>query len=572
MPSLLCSIAFNYKIMLRFEFPNIIINVCGLARRFGKVGMTVSQSDLQLVGTTPVGDAPLPVDKALANFIKERGEAEREFQAGRSSWFAVLRRSLFESSADRQERLKKLRKEYLDLLYSRDELEQSIRCYKVTSGDLMTQIADADQALRKLTNDILDVYRLDFREWQHTREPKSSLWWWHLDEERFGDDHWEHNALRPVIYTLLAFAIIYLSLGELVSVADRISNFLINIFARSNLANMGLDLLTIGTFLVQILVGGRISLIFARRLTKAINRLVQRYDGRRRWLISKLFPVTELFIGTLLFVAILLLVSRVAVDSIGAKLRTTINQTGKSISERQNLLDLAATLDPTADRPLELTHIGLNYEEIGDYEQAIHAYEQALSAEPSLLVTSYLLAHLYAEQGIESPVESKRVALVILDRAVSAVEDSTLSHDDLYLRSAYYVPQFQYLLRVTRARVFFNMQEINAAIYDLSYAERIARNPANEALFIRWDNKPASDIVPAEGMPVPIPVTELYYLRAQASSLLFAQSSEPVYQRDACEYWAHVIQLANNRVGREVIWNTEAAAARRELQCRSLAS
>lgn len=507
----------------------------------------------------------LTVEQALKNFDRERNELEAAFE----SRSGTLRRWL--GGSRNADYLLMLRKEYLDVLYFRDQLEDAIRKHQVTTGEMMTQIAEQDEKLRQLTNRILSVYCLDFDEWTHTRQPDPSLWWWNLDNERFNTEQWRQNPIRLIFYTVLALLLIYWNLGVLVSIADRVSNFLIGVFARSNLANIGLDLLTVGAFLVQIVVGGRISLIFAERLTDAINHWVRRYDWHGRRVLTLLAPVTSLFVGTLLFVALLFLIS-IAVEGVGQQLRMTIDDADKSISERLTLLDLASTLDPSTSRPVDLTRIGIGYEEIGDFEQAQQAYEQALSAEPSLTVTSYLLANLYAETRHESADEMdaiNRAALRILDRALNAIEDQKvgkLTLEQLRLSDDDYVPQFEYLLLLTRAKVFFNMGEYGAALDDLIRAERVAVD--YDALFIRVDNKPESEIIVPDGMPIPIRVTELYYVQARTCSLLLERTDAPAYRDCALLNWTQVTQLADPRIGREVIWNTQAGAERSALRRR----
>jgi tetratricopeptide (TPR) repeat protein len=470
-------------------------------------------------------------------------------------------------------------KEFIDILITRDQLEISLHNHHPTSGQLIS-IDETDQRLHKLGREALNRRWFDLESWRHIycKKPSEKLsrkssekpseqppekpsvgWWWRLDRARFEQYGWNQITLRNLFYTLAALILLYLSLGAIVSTANRVANVLINLLARSQASNVGLDFLTVITFAVQIAVGGPLSLSFAKRLTKAINHTAQRHpsQGRLRRVIMLFIPVTVTFSATVLFLVFVYTLGYLAAPEIGRQLAETAQNNRQSLTDREGVLSLVQLLNPDTNYSNDLTRLGIGYEELGDYDHAEQVYEQALSAQPSLLVTNYLMANLYADIHT-SDSDSQYAGLMALNRAFAVIDayraDPSLL-PSLGLLDADYATQIEYLIIVTHAKIYNNLQEYGLAIAELASAEKIAEN--NDALFIRVDNKPTRQ----SGEPPHrsrVRVTELYYLHATVCHARWLQTHTQTYQTCEAQYWSLVLSLADSRIGLEAIWNAQA--------------
>jgi tetratricopeptide (TPR) repeat protein len=232
---------------------------------------------------------------------------------------------------------------------------------------------------------------------------------------------------------------------------------------------------------------------------------------------------------------------------------TTVQQ---PVSTAVNMLGSAFRIDPNDDFfALDLTRLGLRYENVGDYPQALQAYQQALAASPNQVYTAYRVAVVYLLIRADDPVADRHMIDVIdqTRQTISEYRSGIYSLRDIRITDDAYVTQIDVLLLLNRAKLFGSLNLPQGAIQDLLDAERIASQ--NPALF----RLPGAD--PISMTDTQISSVELYYLLAENYDELASLTGSGAAQKLADRAWYTVIGLADRSSGRELIMSIEADAA-----------
>lgn len=450
-------------------------------------------------------------------------------------------------------------REFLKTLFSREKLQNAVQDAK--SNIVVTDLTEIDELDNSLRDKAEILYRYSWINLSILRDGdknKTPDWWWQLDSTLVNAS-WKHLKTRGGIVQLV-LSVVFIAVAVLI--ASPIIQTLFDAateFVSSHIQEVGLEMVSLAAFVVQLLLSARIAFAFAGSLSREVNRWLLRRDETKRRIANYFLPINPVLVGSLLFSLILLGV--VAVTTI------VIRELQSGEGRLGSTIDLAAGreinsfLGEGSDYTNYTLLLGLQAEDRGDYEVARSYYREALIQTPSALVAYYRLSRLYLEQRVDPDKSSEQlqyIALDLLDAALRHVQESKAETDVEVLRATYAlnsvenIAQMEFLLRVTRAEVFLNLGQPSGARLEIGDAEVVMRN--NPQRF-------AASTEIEEPTGTAIPVTEFHYVNAKALTALWeaadAASAES-YRSAALEAWQIVERLADPRLGRERLWRLEA--------------
>lgn len=438
---------------------------------------------------------------------------------------------------------------------SRETLEIRINAATHLDGPQLLSIAALDTRLREAATRVLRSQYVDMTLWRKVRTNNQlGGWWWQLDREIFGLVDTRTLSFQSTLYLVIALALFLLSLGAIFETAGTLGRLVLRTFQFVSADDLGVDVITIVGVAAQLVLGGGIAYRSTRRTSNGLNQFLATRKGVVRPIAVRLLPLSRFLVGTIIFVSLIFFTRYIALPELSRQLELQNTLIEQPIGSQKEFLDTQNLLDPSRDYAAELARLGLRAEQIGDLEDARQLYEQSLSSAPNLIVAWYRLADLNTRQYANDPTQ-QRAVIVSLDSTLRTLEqfrnqtDGAITLENLRLREANDAIRYQVLLLTIRARAFYNIGEMEAALFDLREAEDLVES--NSALFITPANKD-------DDLPRRVRITELYYLAARANTQLYEETGVNRRRNEANRYWDAVLQIANPNLGSERMWSLEA--------------
>lgn len=505
---------------------------------------------------------------------------------------------------------------FVHLLLLRDRLALTLQAHDVPDGSVILDIKKYDDQLFNLgtrllrqrwinmvaLRDIRQEYphqplleeddelllenieeTLKQRDVERTRKERELGWWWYLDQPRTASGRL--RVLPSIMQLLWGGLAILVLLGGLQLIADTSSSLalvMLQLFTNLDIFDLGFDLITIVGIIVQVLVGGQLVLLVTHRFADGINNTLWRIPHWLRnqrvrfpgWVLRYLLPISPFFVGMVLFLLLNLGVNRLLLPPLESFLLEQADRalaTG-NVELAPGVLNTAEQLSADvqgANYSGRLIHIGQEYEDTYDLENAILAYQRALQSNPCEIYAFYLLSELYTDS--ESPLR----AIQLLDE-IFAIQGSdaeaeepppepppgseqaqgrprTRDGDWIAGQLRAYLGQhecpeifdrsvrvrFGYLLLVSRGRAYLAYGSPRAAQVDLDRAFRIAQDDAD--------------------FPRNVALPALHYYTGQTYDLLYEQTGHRGDYDIALESWGELSGY-DDRVlrGEERLWKFEA--------------
>jgi tetratricopeptide (TPR) repeat protein len=483
-----------------------------------------------------------------------------------------------EGEAAAQRGTKAHREWLLGMAYaSRESLETRINAAHYLDGRQLMRTAGYDTRLREAATRVLRLQWVDMSLWRKVRANNLlGGWWWQIDREMVGTLENRTVGFFSVLQLVIALAVLVMSLGMIFATAGQLGSLVMRLFRLVDPDDLGLDVFTIVGVVAQLVLGGGIAYRATRRASSSINQSLFRWNWFGREWTVRLLPLSRFLIGTLIFLAVIGFIRFIALPQLGTQLETLGGEVEQPIESARDFLDTQTLVDPNTDYAVGLTRLGLRSEQVGDLEGARTYYQRALGTAPNLIVAHYRLAivdTLFSaadDQRQEMVIRSLDNVIRTLDTYAAALPDQpeTIQLADLRLRTPEDVIRYQVLMRIARARAFYNLGETRGALVDLRDAEAIigATRPGlvdgavvdqlNSDLFITLENKDSS-------IPNRVRITELYYLTARINAELAAETDNQTRRDRANIYWDRVLQLADSAIGSERRWLLEAQVENR---------
>jgi tetratricopeptide (TPR) repeat protein len=450
---------------------------------------------------------------------------------------------------------------FIVLLQSRDELAELLKDNSISNSKLFLEIKAADKELFNTGTAYIVHHSINVPTLRAVAKHKNEAlgWWWYLDDNEVEHGgfttHWYN--LRPVLWTGLALFLLLFSLQLTINTSIRIATFIVQLFPNIESIDLSFDTLTLLGFLAQIFIGGRIVMPFTRRIADDINRGIYTLLGFTHFqMLRHMLPLSRFLVGTLLFIFVIwicdaFIVVRLA-DALREQARSSID--AHSLSRTEGSLEASALLNPDNYYAIDLVILGQRYEDMGDNENALRLYENALSADPQLLLARYWLSNMYVydEQYVRA-IEILDYGLRQIHQETNYYRNGTAAEDDFKptLPSLESTIQVRYLFLINRARAFLALDLPNGAIQDLIVARELTLHSDYQHFFITSANK---DVPPENA----IKALDLYYYSARTYTALYDLRGDERYLQEANEAWRMVRQLADVNTGVERLWLIEA--------------
>ena len=419
-------------------------------------------------------------------------------------------------------------------------------------------VFENDDVLVKMGNKLVYEHKINMYRWRgSTGINDSTYWWWYID----------HSPISSIFWLMTTLFLFIFSLPFIIDGVNSVSSVMIQIFSTAGIEDFVFDTLPLLGAFFQLGVGGSISLALTRRFRTEFNQFVVKrlLETNARLMLRHILPITSPPIIFSTFILTILVTNLVILPLLGSYytqqaqndiLRGSVNSATNNIS-----IAMATNLSTYANT---LTLIGQEYESIGQNEEAIDAYQQALREDATMLPARYLLANLLLDNG------QPQDAIVILDVGIyqltsherDELDITVLDNDDSFVIQRLRI-QYKYLLLVTRARAFLQLGSARAAMTDLLEVRDLIGE--NEDLFITPRDLEVEDSTSNLNEQILSLSYHYYYALAnealELEALQFNQTNvASSYRIEAENAWEIVIQLSDERSNdyQARLWNIEA--------------
>lgn len=348
------------------------------------------------------------------------------------------------------------------VFHQRDSLETALTKQPDTAANQVDYIAALDARLVASGERALTITRTNLHAWRSVLAARGEpAWWWSLDTTWGGPTQTFPSLQRLGVYVLSAVA-----LGIALAIIT---------IQTTRLFAQDLNFLGGITLAVQVVIGGSLAhkdiRMILLKLARGLNHLLR--------LPARLTGPSPLLLFSVLFLTTVLLLNGVILPLLAAHMHALAIAAleAENPGQAEAHLQLAVRLVP--DYASSLTQLGILYDGIGDREQAIASFEQALAVDSQLLLARYWLAELNLDVPDEAHINR---ALRLVDQGLHLVQRHEAGEIVLPVGSSDELVMQRYLLLLSRGRAFIELGRPAGALIDLNEAQRLTE--AHPELFI----------------------------------------------------------------------------------------